>query len=73
MTGSWSLLIRLKMSEDYDPIKDEKKLFSLDEFVNLAKSELDKYNETWKDVNEFHKGKHTWSEWFNGFLQYMSW
>lgn len=57
----------------YDPIEDEKKEFTLEEWVDLIKDELDSYVKVWKDQNEFHMGKHTWTVWLNSFIQYMSW
>ncbi len=57
----------------YDPIKDEKKEFTLDEFVTLSKWEIGGYANTFRGENDFHKMKHTWDEWFRSFHQYMSW
>lgn len=57
----------------YDPIADEKKEFSLAEFVAVAKEELDKYEKEWKDTNTYHKKPHTWNEWWGTFHRYMSW
>ena len=59
----------------YDPIDDEKKEFTLEEFIETAKEELDSYKKTWAgpNTNDFHQGKHTWQEWFNTFHRYMSW
>lgn len=57
----------------YDPIEDEKKEFSLEEWAEAIKAEIDDYVKTWKDQNEFHQGKHTWTQWLNAFIQYISW
>lgn len=57
----------------HDPIEDEFKLYSLEEFVETAKSELDTYKEEFKDANDFQRGSHTWDEWFASFKRYMSW
>lgn len=62
-----------KDQKNYNPIEDEKKEFSLEEFKELAKAELDKYAATFEGQNDFHKGKHTWGEWFSSFHRYMSW
>lgn len=50
--------------DDYDPF-DEKRKFTLQEWVALAKSELDKYEKEWTEANDFHKGSHTWHEWWS--------
>ncbi len=60
-------------SDGYDPIKDEKKEFSLDEFASAAMHEVSEYAETWRGVNPFHLAKHTWDEWFQSFRGYISW
>lgn len=59
----------------YDPFDDEKKQFTLKEFIATAKEELDAYEKEWSppDTNDFHEGKHTWDEWFSTFHRYMSW
>lgn len=58
---------------NHDPFENETTKYSLEDFVAVAKAELDKYLVEWKDVNAFHKEPHTWDEWFRSFLQYMSW
>lgn len=58
---------------EYDPIKDEKKPFTLEEFTATAKKELDQYTATFKDANDYHKQPHTWNEWWKSFHEYMSW
>jgi len=60
-------------SEGYDPVRDEKKEFTLDEFTSVAMLEVANYAETWRGVNPFHLAKHTWDEWFRSFREYMSW
>ncbi len=59
----------------YDPLKDEKKEFSLKDWADSAKEEIDSYVKDWEepDSNDFHRQKHTWSEWMNAFMRYMSW
>ncbi len=58
---------------EYDPMADPPKLYSLSEWVEVMCAELRRYERKWTDKNEYHKGKHTWSEWVNGFIRYMSW
>jgi hypothetical protein len=60
-------------STGYDPIQDEKKEFTLDEFTSVAMVEVAEYAETWRGENPFHLAKHTWDEWFRSFREYMSW
>jgi hypothetical protein len=64
---------RLNSTSGYDPIKDEKKEFTLEEFTSVAMLEVADYAETWRGVNPFHLAKHTWDEWFRSFREYMSW
>lgn len=59
--------------KDHNPIEDELKQYSLEEFIETAKAELDKYQEEFKGANDFQKGKHTWNEWPAAFARYMSW
>lgn len=58
---------------EYDPIKDEKKEFTLEEWADTLIAEIRRYVQQWKDANEFHKEKHTWTEWAKSFWRYMSW
>jgi len=58
---------------DFNPIRDEKKQLTLEEFTEIATSELDKYQKEFAGSNEFHNTSHTWSEWFSAFHRYMSW
>ncbi len=57
----------------YDPVRDEKKEFALDEFVTLARVEIGHYADTFRGRNDFHAAKHTWRDWFKSFHEYMSW
>lgn len=57
-------------------MKDEKTEYTLAEFVAVAKEELDNYEKEWSPpsaTNEYHISKHTWDDWFNTFLRYMTW
>ena len=56
----------------YDPMKDEKKLYTHADFVRVAKAELDAWEAT-SPANEYHGQPHTWGEWWNTFHRYMSW
>lgn len=58
----------------YDPLGDEQKQFSLEEFIAVAKEELDGYQKVFGNPkNEFHSQPHTWQEWWNAFHRFMSW
>ncbi len=57
----------------YDPIRDEKREFTLDEFLHVSIVELKGYADTFRDQNEFTRGKHTWNVWFRQFHEFMSW
>ena len=57
----------------YDPIGDEHKLFTLDEWVDTLCSEVRHYGIEWRGSNRYHVEKHTWSEWMGTFARYMSW
>lgn len=67
------MVYSLGMDLNHDPFDDERKPYTLDEFVAVAKAELDKYAEEWRGQNDYYRQSHTWDEWMNGFLQYMSW
>ena len=57
----------------YDPVRDEKKEFSMEEFLSLARQELGEYVSVLGGQNDFTRGRHTWGEWFKQFHEYMSW
>lgn len=57
----------------YNPIEDEKKEFTLAEFIAVALEELSEYEKTWTEANDFHQQPHTWDEWWKAFHHYMSW
>jgi len=59
----------------YDPFDDENKQYTLEEFIAVAKEELEAYLKVWakEPRNEFHGQAHTWNEWWKTFFQYMSW
>lgn len=58
---------------DYDPVRDEKREFTLREWAGQLKRAVDGYVEDFEGANDFHKGKHTWLEWMGSFARYMSW
>lgn len=50
--------------------------YTLEEFVAQAKKDLDDYQKDWTPpnaTNDFHTGKHSWSEWFKAFHGYFNW
>lgn len=51
---------------------DELKTYSLEEFVDMAKAELELYRKEWKDSNEFHRQPHTVQEWLRSLSNYFS-
>lgn len=57
----------------YDPINDEQKLFTLREWTEVFKAELDLHLKEWENKNAFFQEPHTWREWLNSFIRYMSW
>lgn len=62
----------------YDPIEDSKKKFTLQAFAEVCKNEIDAYVKVWdgsdgEKQNEFVSGEHTWNEWLNHFIRFMSW
>lgn len=59
------------MPYKYNPIEDENKKFTLREWVELLKNELDVYLEEWEGA---HSGEaSTYSQWMNLFIRLMSW
>lgn len=57
----------------HNPILDDKRQYILEQFIATAKAELDEYQKTWTDSNEYHRQPHTWNEWWKTFHRYMSW
>lgn len=57
----------------FDPIKDEDKPMSLQEWAKEAKDAIDEYVSTFDSGNEFHKKPHPWKEWMNSFIRWSSW
>lgn len=58
---------------NYDPVEDENKQFTFEEWAELAKAEIDTYVKVCRDQNDFYKKPNTWREWMNSFINYMSW
>ena len=54
----------------HNPVDDEYKQYTLAEFVEVAKKELDDYQ---SQSNDAHVTTHTWDEWMGSFKRYMSW
>lgn len=57
----------------YNPIRDEHKEFTHEEWISVAKDALDEYSTSLKNANDFQKGKHTFDTWMASFKRYMSW
>ncbi len=58
----------------HDPIADEAKLYTLDEFIKVARNELAYYHEEWtKETNEYHQASHTYQEWYGSYHRWSSW
>jgi hypothetical protein len=57
----------------YDPIEDEKKEFTLQEFSQILQDAAKDYEEVFDGANDFTKGKHTYNAWMAAFRGYMSW
>jgi hypothetical protein len=59
----------------YDPINDEKKPFTQEEWATELKEAVDDYVKTFskEPVNTFHGQTHTFNEWMASFHRYMSW
>lgn len=53
----------------------EPKKYTLHEFVQQAKADLDAYEQDWsgKDTNEYHQSSHGWVDWWRTFSGYFSW
>lgn len=57
----------------HDPIDDTKKAYTLKEFVEVCKEELDAWLRTMDSQNDWVRQSHTWNEWLSEFIKYMSW
>lgn len=58
---------------NYDPIRDENKLWTTKEFAEVLKELADDYASDFADSNEFHKQKHTFIEFIRSFGRWVSW
>lgn len=59
------------LAPEFNPLEDDRKLYSRKEWAAVAKAEIDRYasdDHKWLD-----KEPHTWREWFGIFGRYMSW
>jgi hypothetical protein len=57
----------------FDPVNDELRLYTLDEWMETLCHEARHYAETMRGQNDFMKQPHTWNEWTATFGRYMSW
>lgn len=59
---------------EYNPM-DENRQLTMEEFIALAKQELDEYQKIWGEEprNQYHAQTHTWNEWWNSLHRYWSW
>ena len=74
MTDEKKDVDRTVARDGYDPIRDEKKPYTFEEFITEAKACLDDYREIWREEpNEYHAGSHTFDEWMATFGRWMSW
>lgn len=58
----------------YDPM-DEKRQFTLEEFIAVVLHELEDYRKVWSEEprNQYHVQTHTWNEWWDSLHKYWSW
>lgn len=59
----------------YHPVDDEKKTFSMHEWHGAIVAALQEYLKEFggPDTNEYHRQRHTYSEWASTFGRFMSW
>lgn len=57
----------------FDSMKDEDKPYSLNEFQEIALNIFLHYCNQFHDANEWHREKHTFKEWWNSVVRWMSW
>jgi hypothetical protein len=57
----------------HNPMEDDAKLYSNKEWAEVMKEEIDAYVKEFDGQNDFHTTNHTWSDWHNSFIRYMSW
>jgi len=59
----------------YDPITEEKKPFTQEEWAAELKEAVDEYVKAFSKEprNAFHSQPHTFDEWLMSFHRYMSW
>lgn len=57
---------------DHDPIRDEHRLYAVDEFITVAIACLKDYQKVIRESRS-PEVKQTWSQWINDFIRFMSW
>lgn len=58
---------------DFNPCDDEKKQFSMAEFVQIMKELIDDFGDDISQCNEWQSQTHTFDEWFGSFVRWKSW
>lgn len=57
----------------YDPLKDEKTLYTIREWGEEAKAAIDEYVRDLENQSDIVRKPHTWGSWMKSFLGFMSW
>jgi hypothetical protein len=57
----------------FDRVKDEHLLLSREEFFMVARDMLDDYELSLKNANDYQQSRHTFDNWLNSFLGFISW
>lgn len=58
---------------NYNPVDDEKKLFSFKDWLREYRAMLDDFESDFTPPNEFFSKEHTFDEWSNSFGRWGSW
>jgi hypothetical protein len=59
--------------KSFNRIEDEQMLLSREDFLMVARDMLHDYELTLKDANDYQNSRHTFTNWLNSFLGYISW
>ncbi len=58
---------------DFDPIRDEKKQYTMEQFLQIMKELTKDLGGDPADHNDWQKQPHTFDEWFGSFVRWKSW
>ncbi len=59
------------MSFPFDYERDHAKTYTLREWANIMKEEIDEYVKLWEGANDYHRESHTFKEWLHTVISFV--